>query len=244
MSIKPLRSIGLIMPVDFPSEKYDSVNDRMARFSGGSEIEKSIWAEFTAGWKAVAYRLLACKEHSDAYTLSIARAGSAPGPEQRYLQDRELYGFFVSGISVIESYFYSLYMKGALIFPNDFPFDNKTVRDVYPLDVIKTYRKVKKEYHGQLLTHGRRVLRNKICKEWNYIRNVLIHRSAPGRNLYSTNAISEWKINNISLDGDTTNARYSWLANEIGQFIAETNAVLAAFDLEASGAGTKPGPKS
>jgi hypothetical protein len=57
---------------------------------------------------ALAYRLLDVTHFDQTFRESIAQFGAAPEMSERYRQERLLFGFFVSGLSAIESFCYGL----------------------------------------------------------------------------------------------------------------------------------------
>lgn len=57
---------------------------------------------------AAAFRLLDVDHYDEAFRASWSRAGAAPALDERYLQERSLFGFFVSGLSAIESFSYGV----------------------------------------------------------------------------------------------------------------------------------------
>ena len=224
----PLKSIGIAMPIEFPSDRYESVSNQMEKYSKGPEDIVKIWKEFAAGWKAFAYRFFACREHCREFTKSIVKASRTPEPVERYLQDKELYGFYVNGISSVESYFYGIYMIGALKIPSEFLFNCKAIQSIKPAYVLKIIKKISFLKDQKFVKQGKKILRNKTYKQWNYIRNILVHRSAPGRNIYTTNDNVEWQINKIPIDNYTTITPYAWLASELTQLVTDTDDFLTS----------------
>ena len=78
-------------------------------------LHRFVYQHFYSAWVAVAFRLRACAIHSQEYTATFQRTGGTTQDEDLYLEDDALFGFFVKGLSALESFAYSLYALGALI---------------------------------------------------------------------------------------------------------------------------------
>src|SRR4051812_16010084 len=100
-----LTTVGLAAPKDFPFDSYEAVHARVSR---QKDYSPAAWSEYAGGWNAVAYRFIACPEHDRSFTQNFRVYGRAPEPPHRYLQERELFGFFVSGQATLESCCYAL----------------------------------------------------------------------------------------------------------------------------------------
>ncbi len=71
---------------------------------------------FYSAWVAVAFRFKACADHKWDFTEVFQRTGGASQDmDLLYQEDDALFGFFVKGLSALESFYYSLYALGALI---------------------------------------------------------------------------------------------------------------------------------
>src|SRR6266516_3340255 len=70
---------------------------------------------FYSAWVGVAFRLRACAIHSEDFTTVFQRTRGTAQGEDVYQEDDALFGFFVKGLSALESFYYSLYALGALI---------------------------------------------------------------------------------------------------------------------------------
>src|SRR6476661_8824523 len=106
MPSPPLSTVGLAMPDDFPFGPYEAVN---ARVSSHQVVQAAAYTEFAGAWRAIPYRFYAVADHGDAFTQSIAHHGATVPAPQRYLQERELFNFFVNGLAAIESFCYGLF---------------------------------------------------------------------------------------------------------------------------------------
>lgn len=185
--------------------------------------------DFSGGWKAVRYRLRACAYHAGNFTKLVKQYGDAPADEYRYLQDRELYDFFLTGHSVIESFCYATYAVASSINPAGFPL----------LTTSDRRRVSSKTFLKRLLVHWPTedlatrlddVLGSLEYREWSDFRNVLAHRVTPGRHIRvsvgappsiptSFDTRQHMSTDEISLDESTTESRLQWL-------IATVNALM------------------
>ena len=85
---------GLALPSSFPDGVFEAVKDRIfSKVPGASPL----WEQLAGSHNGVRYRLRACADYSDEFTQSDQSCGASPPPEKRYQQERQLFGFFVSG---------------------------------------------------------------------------------------------------------------------------------------------------
>src|SRR2546428_9732197 len=116
--MQPLTTVGLSVPQDFPAGPYEGIH---AVVSKRLLFKDSPGSEYAGAWNAVAYRYLACAESDEAFTKSIVKSASPPPPE-RYDQERELFSFFLNGLSSIESMCYAFFALASTLRPQEFPF--------------------------------------------------------------------------------------------------------------------------
>src|SRR5207247_3301269 len=100
-----LTTIGLLAPADFPHKAYEVVHERV---KGKQDSHPIPWEHYAGGWNAVAYRFISSTEHDQAFTDSVRRYGNSPAPPHRYAQEKELFGFFVTGQAALESCCYAV----------------------------------------------------------------------------------------------------------------------------------------
>src|SRR5436853_1784297 len=88
-------------PNSFPYATFEGLKDRIVpRFNNRSRELNGL----LGGFNGVRFRLRACIDHSRQFVESLQRFGGAPPIEEYYNQDRELFGFFMSGLSTFESF--------------------------------------------------------------------------------------------------------------------------------------------
>lgn len=213
MSAKPLSINGLLMPSDFPTEPFEAVHDALYANERGSD---PLYQHFLGAWNAISYRYVAMVDYGDEFTALITKEGSALTSIERYQQERALFGFFSNGFSILEAYFYGLFSAGAFIAPKSFPL--VTPKDHQSVTPTRTRDAYTTAFGGDpILSVIKAAFNDHAYREWREIRNILTHRSAPGRRFYVTiegseNLPEEWKILNIPLDGSTTQTRRAKLS--------------------------------
>jgi hypothetical protein len=195
-----LSNIGLVPPQDFPVEHYEAVlGSVQAAFNGTPAYE-----HFSAAWSAVAYRFKSFGRAGAAFSLSLETDGVAPAPERRYEQEESLYAFFSAGFSVFESACYGLFAIGSNLRPVDFPLSSpKEQQQVSP---ARTRDAVVKAFPTDpLVTAFATLFGESAYQSLREVRNVLTHRTAPGRHLFASLGtddapVATWKLNDIPLD--------------------------------------------
>lgn len=164
-------TVSFALPQPFPMSAFDSVNRCVSRSVPGGIHP---WFEFAGGWNAVAHRLRAAIEHDEAFRSTLLSSND------RYSQEKELFGFFGSGLACLESYCYANFAIGAIITPGSFPMTiQKDLKRINPESTADIFTK---HFAGsQLSTALQNLIGDSTFQEWNGIRNVLFHRLTPGR---------------------------------------------------------------
>ena len=228
MTSHPLVTTGYPFPPDFAVAEYEAIHQRV---SAKSKPNMGAWEQYTGAWNGLAHRFRTCAESDEAFTASIRQAGDAPPPSERYIQERELFSFFVAGLSSVESLCFALFAIGAMLRPNDFPMGTpKELRAISPESTARTFGSL---YPGDAFTSAlQQLTRSQEFRDWKEIRNILAHRAAPGRIIFagitSNQQAAQWKVG-ISLDLNTTSSRRQWLS---GQLTAVLRAVVSYIALE------------
>ena len=223
MTKRGLLATGLIMPPDFDSVAFDNIHRHLCRYK--SKFSNNSWEQYGGAWNAVAYRYYTCAEHDAEFTTLIKSLGVTPSLKDRYLQERELFGFFVTGLSTIESLCYGLFAIASNINAKEFAFKN--VSDYRRVNPENTCKSFKNAFPNDAISRTLNMLiASQQFKDWKEIRNVLAHRTAPGRIVdLTTNTPTQpayWKIG-IALDDTTTSTRRFWLSNSINAVLGETD---------------------
>lgn len=157
----------------------------------------------------IEYRFSAFAAHDDAFTALISDPNNAG--ETRYLQERELFEFFVTGQSAVECAAFGAYRYASCVCPEKFTKEPKKVNleataksfgDVYPTEALS----------GVLSG----IADSSEWELWTDARNVLIHRAHPGRN-FSNVGPTKWL--GVEFGGSFTVQRRRWLAGVLGELL-------------------------
>lgn len=176
-----LATVGYEPTADFPQVPYDRMHLRLAPWANSPRAQT--WRQFGLAWNAVAYRFQACAEHDEAFRELFDRVGSNAAGINRYRQQRDLYGCVVNACSVIESFYYAAYAVGALADPAAFPIDTpKAQRDIKPSATAALYRRTFPDDQFTALLDA--VIADAHWRDLADLRNVLIHRAAPGKAVF------------------------------------------------------------
>lgn len=178
-----MTTVGFEPAADFPRIPYESAHDRLAPLANSARTET--WRQFGLAWNAVAYRHQACSEYDVAFRDLFDRLGSNAGGLDRYRQQRDLYGCVVNACSVVESFYYAAYAVGALLDATAFPIG--TPRAQRAIDPGLTAKRYGLKCAGDMFTTVlQSVIADPAWAELNLLRNVLIHRAAPGKATHLT----------------------------------------------------------
>jgi hypothetical protein len=205
---QPLSINGLVMPADFPTVAFERAYSHTKKRVRGRATQ---FEHFAAAWNAISFRFLALCDDGDQFSSSIEMQGAEANLQQRYLQERHLFGFFGNGFSTFESFFYGMFAIGSMLDPPNFlltlPKDQQAVA---PGTTNRAYLRA---FAGDtILTVFQAVLDDTDYREWKEVRNILTHRTAPGRTIFvsittDVDLPAVWKINNIALDSTTVPTR-------------------------------------
>lgn len=212
---------GLEMPADFPAAPFERMYIHVRASLAGQD--PPAFEHFSSAWNALSFRYLGLVAEGDDFTRSITSPGGAQSLEHRYIQERHLFGFFSNGFSAFESYFYGMFAIGALIRPAEFSLI--TPKDQQSVSPISTDRAYSRSFPGSpILTAFGATFADAAYREWREVRNVLTHRTAPGRTIFVSIGSDDdlpplWKINNIPLDSATAAIRRTHAARMLSRLL-------------------------
>jgi hypothetical protein len=135
------------------------------------------WNEFVGGWNGARWRFQGCATHNE--TLQHLFIDDS----QRYDEERELFDFFVDGMSSIECACYALYMIGGMFDATAFSVDHKRLRDVNPKRVLSIFES--KFPTDAITTFLASSLKSPEYIDWEEKRIILFHRAAPPRQMHA-----------------------------------------------------------
>lgn len=223
-----LQTNGLIVQNDFPAASYGEIHKLVA----GNWSTHALYEHFTGAWSAVAYRFRDLVDCGDAFIELLKTYGTAPEPEERYQQEKSLFGFFSSGFSTFESLFYGLFTIGAFIAPAAFPL--LTPKDQQQVSPIRAKDAFKKAFATDpIITVITGILADPDFQRWREVRNVLTHRTAPGRRMYVSigsddTPPDEWKLNNVPLDTSIISSNRVALTRLLKELLTATQTFVTA----------------
>lgn len=198
--MRPLKTNGLVPAADFPVEPYEAVHELVVARWGN----QGLYEDFAGAWNAVSYRFEAAVKSGAEFEHSLRIAGATPTPDERFRQDSALAEFFSGGYSVFESVFYGLHAIGACLDPSVFSLATPKARQqVSPSQTTATFKKAFAGDHFIAVLDA--FATDPAYLEWKEIRNVLTHRTAPGRRMFVGIGVddappTEWKLNGIPMD--------------------------------------------
>ena len=215
---------GLVLPSSFPDGVFEAVKDRI--FSKVPSATPA-WEQLAASHNGVRYRLRACADYSEEFTRSVQRFGDSPPVDERYQQERQLFGFFVSGYSALDSFCFFMYFAAAHLQPSHFP--TQLPGHIKSVGCKSTPAAFAKAFPGEDITAALDALTNdQTFKEWEGYRNILAHRAAPGRMMYvsvgssASDPAADWKIGsaaNLKIDASLTPPRLAWLVHTLSGLV-------------------------
>lgn len=195
-----LSTNGLSVPSGFPFDEYESIH----KFVSGKLAGHTSYEHFAGSWNAIAYRYCACIEHGDNFINSLSSHGPSPKPKDRYDQERMLFDFFSSAFATFEALFYGMYALGTIIDPSSFSL--ATEKEQQKVSPSSTQRAFISAFPGDdILLSLQTLFDHAQYQTMREIRNVLTHRTAPGRRFYVSlgsddQPTAEWKLNNKPID--------------------------------------------
>ena len=214
----------LALPQDFPVDEFLTAEFEMRVATG---LRTDAGHEFAAAWTAVAYRVRDVTSYESELAASLLAVGGAPPPEPRYEQERLLFGFFVAGLSAIESFAYGLTAIAWAANPAAFSLATTAAkRRVTPKWALQQFEQL---YPGESVTRDlRRLLNSPEYANWRDVRNALAHRRSPARHHYvgGTPRPTEWGV--LALEPATLTSLRSWLVAELRRLLVSAGSFAGA----------------
>lgn len=226
--VAPLAVNRLLMPHDFPATPFERSYGRVRQRAA---THRDQFEHFAGAWNAVSIRYLALTTDGDEFTRLIAQS-EGTDPQRRYQQERHLFGLFSNGFSAFEAYFYGMFAVGSLLRPGDFPMG--TPKDQQAVSPTSTGAAYNRHFAGDpVLAAFDGVFQDTAYREFREVRNILTHRTAPGRRIFvgigsDDDLPARWKINNIALDGQTAGVRRAEVARILSTLLEASTAFVEA----------------
>lgn len=215
-----LTTNGLMPHSDFPAGPYESIHAAVVgKWSNGE-----FYTHFSGAWNALAYRFHGTVDAGVQFQQSLTTHGPHPAPLERYQQERALFEFFSNGFSTFEAVFYGMFAIGAMIDPEKFPLT--TARDQQRVSPAQSAEACKRAFPDDpLLNVFATLFEDQAYQRWREVRNVLTHRTAPGRRIYVSLGQDdaspvEWKLNDLPLDESLVANRQAELVRLISEVLS------------------------
>lgn len=135
--------LGFELPDSFDVDSYNGVF-RVSRLIADPNdptrpTKRNAWHSYSAAWTGLAVRLRASLEYSAEFGESIARS-TAPPHDERYRQERALYGSLSSALSAVECAYMAVYCLSSALAPDKLPLSTAKHLNQTPLDVAQALR--------------------------------------------------------------------------------------------------------
>lgn len=211
--VTPLTTTGIVMPPSFSTPEYERIFARALKAYSGN----AGFSHIAGAFNALSYRFRAAYDAALGFQEQFEREGSSPTPEPRYEQERLLFDCLSSCFSVLEAYFFALFAIASNINPSGFPLDTpRAEKNVTPENTITL---IKKYFpNDPIVTALQSMIKGTAYISLRQARNVLTHRTAPGRMLYVSTCsndapATEWKLDGNPITKDMLLTRTAELAN-------------------------------
>lgn len=171
-----LDTTGVDVPADFPAAIYDRVHQIInIKASGHPNAIK-----FSGAWNALSYRYLEVDECTTQFARHFAKYGSSPSSQERYCQERNIFDFYSAAVSCLDTVAFAIFAIASLKHGAAFPLSD--AGDEAKVRPDKLLPKLNSNFSSDAITGAWSTLfsdpRNKEIRD---IRNVLTHRTNPGR---------------------------------------------------------------
>src|SRR6266511_3942555 len=162
----------IAVPDDFPADEFEAVHRKL----GSAYAERDEYRVFIMdALNAIAYRFTAIAEYHE----SIRSLINAPNCQPfRYMQERDLFGFYSNAHSVFDAFCFALFAVGALIDSGNFPLATEAdERNVTWSTMLRAYGKAFPT--DPILSELEKIWKD--TEELRDIRNILTHRGVGPR---------------------------------------------------------------
>ena len=213
----------LMLPADFyrgqfPSPMFEQLASKLLEGQPDTFRQREIGAALNG----VAYRFRAATENcAELLSLITLHSDSPPFPF-RYLQERELFEFFLNGQSCIECFAYCMYFVGQRRSPSDFPIS--TINEAHKITFRSTAKSWVDKWNSEPLSITMSTVEKSTAwTSWSKVRNHLAHRSSPGRE-FTPNTATVREIN-VPVSAIEMLQRQEWLTESIQALVRDASAL-------------------
>lgn len=215
---------GFDVPDDFPIKRLEAVHVKADKIHGS---QLAVWREWAGGVNGTVYRFMSAAAASDEWADTYS---DRPSIDLNIRQDQLLFEFFAAALSSLECLAYGLAAIGEFLRPTAFTVTQNPKQITFDF-AANTFSK---EYPGDPLAQRlQSVNRGAEMKDLRDTRNILVHRSAPGRTFSETLTTSPtgdsasigpttWL--GQALSAATTQRPRSWIAESLDQILEAAEA--------------------
>lgn len=192
----------IVMPPEFPEAEFCGFGQSATEFFPPVLSDEALTdpekkrLQFVRAWQAVRYRYRTCSECNEEFKALLATASESwqmelGDEELTYKLERSIYLFFMSALSVFDSFCFCLYFLGGAMRPTAFP-DVSNPGNVTRCATSKAFRTA---FSAAPIT----VLLTELPKDPGFaaieeVRNILGHRLSGRRTVQTRNAIRQGKL--------------------------------------------------
>jgi hypothetical protein len=224
--------VDIAVAADFPKADCMEVEQRIAAYIarlGADATTVPGFAGYAGGWNGLIMRFRAADEEGSVASKSLARHQGGLSTEDRYFQERALFGFFANAMSAIESCCFTIYNLGRMRQPTLFTVSDRDVNVGVTADAVAT------AFPGTPLVAELSALR--VDGNWlslKNIRNTLVHRESPGITIFMSLAgappppPAEWTGRGVVLEPALVDNPRAWLGGAITRLVGVTLAFVRA----------------
>jgi hypothetical protein len=216
---------------DFPKADYMEVERRIAVYMASLGVGATPvpgFAGYIGGWHGLIMRFRAADEDRSIATKLLARLQGDLSAEDRYLQERALFGFFGNAMSTVECCCFSIYHLGRMRCPTRFAASDRKV------DVSLTAAEMAKVFPGTRL--GVELSALSADRTWldvKKIRHTLVHRESPGLTIFAGAGgpparPAEWTGRGVVLEPALVDNPRTWLGVAVARLVSTTLAFVSA----------------
>lgn len=216
-----VNTVGLSVSKSFHIDSYEKIilligNHRFKNYD--------IYLQFAYAWNGIIYRYKSIDYHDKRFSKSFSAFGNAPPHSQRLVQERELYNFFSNSYSIFENFAYALYFAIHHYNTNNFPV--KSENDIYNINFHNIKCRLSDLYADEGITKTIiSIISDDNYKTIKKYRNILSHRSAPGRQHYKFMNFGNQPViwnEDIELTDKLTFNLKNWIFNKINYLLDES----------------------
>jgi len=218
--------MDIVVAQDFPKDDYLGVEQHISEYLSRPGKDAGTvpgFPGYAGGWNALVMRFRAADEDKSVASSSLARPQGSLSAEDRYVQERALFGFFANAMSAVESCCFAIYHLGRMKVPTQFGLPDDKITVGTATVATRTWMP-----HTQLDAELSKLRGDSTWLSIKGLRNTLVHRESPGITIYVGMAggapprPAEWTGRGVSLEPLLVEGPRAWLGDVIGNLVRAT----------------------